>query len=148
MIQALAVVAALLFLAGCGAALAPPIVPPDPTLLAVVDGVEVHVDPGVDTVGLIEEVGLAIRRSLTYWSAPASSLAGVRLYIRAEGINCGHPWLSTGCTFPEKRIEIMPVPDPPCRTLMLCHELGHIILPNDGMHTDPRWADTYSVTGC
>jgi len=148
MIQILAAVAALLFLAGCGAALSAPAGGHDPTFLAVIDGVEVHVDPGVDTAGLAEEVGRAIQRSLAYWSAPASALAGVRLYIRAEGINCGHPWLSTGCTFPEKRIEIMPVPDPPCRTLMLCHELGHIILPNDGMHTDPRWADTYSVNGC
>lgn len=135
-------VASVVFIVGCGFT-------PDPpgTYFATVRGVDLYAEEGFDTAGLAEETERTIDLALAYWDVPASILIGWRMFFVSEPRECSNLGVRGGCCeHGPQRITLSPSLS--CRTYLIPHEIGHIVLPNDRGHADPRWAGASLVTSC
>ncbi len=145
------IVAMLVAIAGCGAGdSCPPA--PEPGCRYVVRGACAVLDPadplqveGIDVPARLER---GIVAGAAYWGVdPDRAVAGVTIVVRE------HPaWidgeLALGAASPRCRmidlsdgVSPMGGQYPGCIELMLPHEIGHLVLPDDAGHEDPRWAN-------
>ncbi len=154
------IMAVLVMIAGCGAGDTCPLAP-EPGCRYVVRGACAVFDPAdppqVDGIEVPERLGRGIVAGAAYWGAdPDRVVAGVTIVVRE------HPsWidgeLALGAASSRCRLIYLSDGASPmgeqyagCIELMLPHEIGHLVLPDDGGHQDPRWAnvDYFGVSLC
>lgn len=127
--------------------------PPEPGCRYTLRGACVVIDPtdppqlaaGADVPALLER---GIAAGAAFWGAdPDRVVDGVTIVLRehptwidgelalgSASARCRMIYLSDG-------ISPMGEAYPGCIELMLPHEIGHLVLPDDAGHRDPRWAN-------
>jgi len=144
-------VAVMAAIAGCGAAESCPAAP-EPGCRYTVRGACAVLDPAdplqTNAIDVPAHLERGIAAGAAYWGAdPDRIVAGVTIVIRehpvwidgelalgAASSRCRMIYLSDGAS-------PMGQEYPGCIDLMLPHEIGHLVLPEDGDHHDPRWAN-------
>ncbi len=144
-------VAIAVAVAGCGTDPACP-APPEPGCRYSVRGACAVFDPGdppqVGAVDVPARLEHGIAAGAAFWGAdPDRVVDGVTIVVRehpawidgelalgAASPRCHMIYLSDG-------VSPMGQVYPGCIELMLPHEIGHLVLPGDGAHRDPRWAN-------
>jgi hypothetical protein len=124
-----------LVLAACGAAAQP---------FRVVDATDSPGASWVHDADLEERTSAVARIAAAMWGGAEMEGWTVRFVTEIE--SCGRARSSgekiMGCTRPrEKIIDVRVDPGSPCvEGTAILHELGHVALPDDPEHSDPRWS--------
>lgn len=91
--------------------------------------------------GILAETARAIEVGAGYWGVDTDVLDGWTLQLDGGWFACGDVW-TYGCARLDLKVIRAAAGDDGCRTCVLVHEIGHVVLNGDGDHVDPRWAGT------
>jgi hypothetical protein len=139
----------VLLASACGVdrALEPAPVFPESSTIGYAHGARLVDDPAaefhVSTEGLVAEAERAIEIGAATWGVDASVLDGWTVAFQGGWFVCHTRPLATwtfGCTHREQGW-IQSGPDGGCRTSVLVHEIGHVVV-GDMEHLDPRWEES------
>ena len=124
-----------LVLAACG-----PVVPP----FRVLDATDSPGAAWLEDANLEERTSAVARIAATRWGG--ADIEGWTVRFVSEIETCGRATSSgeeiMGCTRPRaKIIDLRADPASPCvEGTAILHEMGHVALPDDPGHSDPRWS--------
>lgn len=92
-----------------------------------------------DVFAQVERVAGA---AAVFWGGSPDMLIGWAITFTNERMACGSSSWAWGCTeYHDRTIEVA-LMDSPCPAgTVLAHEIGHVVVPNDAGHQDPRWRD-------